>query len=125
MNEAFILGPRGQITAIQGPRGETPQCPSAKFKRGDVVKRRKLAYMADMPDEYVVAVAVPPNFPPDWVLADLLGKPRPLMHRIGRNAVTYLCVREGDKTPYLMQEKQLLASGKPPVEIGTIGETGA
>ena len=37
----FIIG-NGQITALQGPRGKTPECPDALFKKRDVVKVRRL-----------------------------------------------------------------------------------
>ena len=37
--QAFLIG-GGQIHRLIGPRGETPPCPEAKYKRGDVVKVR-------------------------------------------------------------------------------------
>ena len=39
-HEGFLIGD-GQIHRIVGERGETPPCPEAKFKRGDVVKVRR------------------------------------------------------------------------------------
>ena len=36
---AFLIG-NGQIHKIIGERGQTPPCPAAKFKSGDVVKVR-------------------------------------------------------------------------------------
>ena len=100
-------------------RGETPAVGNAKFKRGDVVKVRKLKALAHFPREAVVAVAIPPGFPSEYALADLVGEPRPLMITKAKNYISYILVNEGDKTPYLARESDLLESGKPPVEIGT------
>ena len=44
---AFILGPGGRITPLQGPRGTTPECPEAKFKKSDVVRIRRLKHLRD------------------------------------------------------------------------------
>ena len=103
-------------------RGETPPCEAAKFKRGDVVKVRRNKAVGHFPEELIVLVAIPPGFSPDDALADLLGKPRPVMTQVGRSSITYILCREGDQTPYKCCEKDLLPSGKPAVEIGSIGE---
>lgn len=106
-------------------RGETPPCPAACFKRGDVVRVRNRRYLAHFPREAIVAVAVPPGFPPEYALADLLGEVRPLMITAPSRAIKYILVVEGDRTPYLVRERDLLPSGKPPVEIGVIAREAA
>jgi hypothetical protein len=119
MSEAFLLGD-GKISRITGQRGETPPCPQAKFKRGDVVKVRNSKRLAHFPREAIVAVAIPPGFSPDDALADLVGEPRQLMKQVGRRAITYILVNDGDRTPYLIRETDLLPSGKEPIEIGSV-----
>jgi hypothetical protein len=117
--EAFLIG-GGKIHRLIGERGETPPCPEAKFKRGDVVKVRRNRAVGHFPAELIVLVAIPPGFSPDDALADLVGKPRPLMKQVGRRVVSYILCREGDSTPYSCREHDLLPSGKEPVEIGTV-----
>lgn len=117
MSEAFLIG-GGKVQRIIGQHGETPPCPGTKFKRGDVVKVRNTKALAHFPREAVIAVAIPPNFSPDYALADLVGEPRPLMYQVGARIITYILVREGDPKPYLVRESQILPSGKEPVEIG-------
>jgi hypothetical protein len=106
-------------------RGETPACAEAKFKRGDVVKLRNRAHLAALPRELVVAVAVPPGFAAEYALADLLSEPRPLMISRPRRVVSYVLVREGDPKPYQVLERDLVASGKPSIEIGSIARAPA
>lgn len=118
MTEAFLIG-NGQIHRLQGQRGETPACPTAKFSRGDVVKVRNQKAVAHFPRQAVVFGVVPPNFPPDWALADLVGEPRPFMHQAGFKTVRYIIGNEGDTTPYLAPENVLIATGEK-IEIGTI-----
>jgi hypothetical protein len=118
MSEAFLIG-GGRILRINGPRGETPACEGAKFKRGDIVKVRNRRALQHFPREAVVAVAIPPGFSPDFALADLVGEPRPLMAQVGARGITYVLVRENDPKPYLIRESNLLPSGKEPIEIGT------
>jgi len=118
---AMILG-NPPILILNRGRGETPPCEAAKFKRGDVVKVRRNKAVGHFPEELTVLVAIPPGFSPDDALADLLGKPRPVMTQVGRRSITYILCREGDQTPYNCCEKDLLPSGKPAVEIGSIGE---
>lgn len=115
--EAFLIG-GGKVHRLIGQRRETPPCPQAKFKRGDVVKVRNTKALSHFPREAVVAVAVPPDFSPDHALADLVGEPRPLMAQVGSPSVTYILIRENDTTPYIAGERDLLPSGKQPVEIG-------
>lgn len=104
--------------------GETPPCPDAIFKRGDVVKVRNSKALAHFPREAIVLVAIPPAFSPDWALADLLGEARPAMASVGRSVVTYVLCKEGDPKPYLALEKDLTPTGKT-VEIGSIKREGA
>ncbi len=120
-NEAFLIG-GGKIHRLTGQRGETPACPEAKFKRGDVVKVRRSKRLKHFPPELIVLAVIPIGFSPDDALADLLGKPRPFMKHVGRRAITYILCREGDQTPYSCLESDLLQSGKTPVEIGTVSE---
>ena len=119
---AFLIG-GGQVHRLVGPRGKTPLCPEAKFKRGDVVKIMRNKAVGHFPPELVVLVAVPPGFSPDDALADLVGRPRPLMKSVGKRVVTYILFREDDPTPYLCREKDLLPSGKEPIAIGAISTT--
>jgi hypothetical protein len=118
--QAFLIG-GGQIHRITGTRGETPPCSEARFKRGDVVKvRRTRAVGHFLPPELIVLVAVPPGFSPDDAMADLMGEPRPLMKQVGWRDVTYILCQEGSPKVYLCRERDLLPSGKDPVEIGTV-----
>jgi hypothetical protein len=117
--EAFLIG-SGKVHRIVGQRGETPLCPESKFKRGDVVKVRRDKAVGHFPAELVILVAVPPGFSPDDAMADLMGEPRPLMKQVGRRGVGYILCREGDQKAYHCRERDLLPSGKPPVEVGTV-----
>lgn len=100
--------------------GETPPCEAAQFKPGDVVNVRKRRHLAGFPSELVVLRAVPPGFPGEYAVADLLGEPRPLMISAPRRVVSYILCRDGDTTPYGVAERDLLPSGKPSIEIGTV-----
>lgn len=120
--EAFLIG-GGQIHRLTGRRGETPPCPEAKFKRGDVVKVRRNKSVGHFPAELVVLVAIPPGFSPDDALADLFDDPRPLMKQVGSRRITYILCREGDTTPYSCAERDLLPSGKEPVDVGTVSRS--
>lgn len=117
--QAFLIG-GGKIHRITGARGETPPCPEARFKRGDVVKVRRNRAVGHFPPELIVLVAVPPGFSPDDAMADLVGEPRPLMKQVGRRVVTYILCQEGSPKVYSCRERDLLPSGKEPVEIGTV-----
>mgnify|MGYP001596884875 FL=1 len=117
--QAFLIG-GGQIHRMTGERGETPPCPEAKFKRGDVVKVRRNQAVGHFPPELIVLVAIPPGFSPDDAMADLFGEPRPFMKQVGRRVVTYILCREDDPAAYTCRERDLLPSGKEPVEIGTV-----
>lgn len=114
---AILIGPGGQMTRIQGPRGQTPECPNAKFKRGDVVRVRRLRHLRHLPDRAAIAVAIPPGFSPDWAMADLRGAPRPLMHQVGSRSITYIVGFDSNPKPYLFNERDLLPSNEPPVDI--------
>lgn len=119
MGEAFLIG-GGHTSRITGPRGETPPCPEAKFKRGDIVRVRRNKAVGHWPAEMMVLVAIPPGFSPDDAMADLTGQPRPLMKQVGARTVTYLLYAEGSHAPYLCRERHLQPSGKEPVEIGSV-----
>jgi hypothetical protein len=120
--QVFLIG-SGQIHRITGARGETPSCPEVRFKRGDVVKVRRNRAVGHFPPELIVLVAVPPGFSPDDAMADLVGEPRPLMKEVGRRAVTYILCQEDSPKVYLCRERDLLSSGKEPVEIGTVSRS--
>lgn len=124
MSEAFLIG-GGQILGITGKCGETPPCPEAKFKRGDIVKVRRNRAVGHWPTELVVLAVVPPGFSPDDAMADLVGEPRPLMKQVGQQAVSYILGREDDQRSYHCPERHLLPSGKEPVEIGSVRMAGA
>ena len=117
--QALLIG-GGKILQITGERGETPPCPEAKFKPGDVVKVRRNKAVGHFPPELIVLVAIPPGFSPDDALADLVGEPRPVMKEVGRRTISYILCRENDKTVYTCRERDLLSSGKEPVEIETV-----
>lgn len=93
--------------------GETPPCPNATFKPGDVVKWK------GMGDGYIVAVAVPPGFPAEYALADLTKTARPLMITKPSRTIHYIMVREGDPRPYLGRQNNLKATGKT-VDLGSV-----
>ena len=122
MSEAYLIG-GGKIQRLTGCRGETPPCADARFARGDVVRVRRNKAVGHLPSELVVLVAIPPGFSPDDALADLISAPRPLMKEVGSPSITYILCRENDPTAYLCRERNLLPSGKDPVDIGTISVT--
>lgn len=117
--QAFLIS-GGQIHRLIGKHGKTPPCPEARFQRGDVVKVRRNRAVGHFPPELIVLVAVPPGFSPDDAMADLVGEPRPLMKQVGRRVVTYILCQEDSPKVYLCRERDLLPSGKEPVEIGTV-----
>lgn len=117
MAEVLIIGPGGQIIKLLGVIGETPKCPEAKFKVGDVVRVRRLKFLRHLPDIAAVAAVVPPNYSPDWAMADLRGTPRPLLYAVGSRQIQYIVGFDQNPKPYLMKEKYLLPSDEPPVEI--------
>jgi hypothetical protein len=104
-------------------RGETPPCPDAIFKRGDVVKVRNTTALAHFPREAIVASVIPPGFSPNWALADLVGEARPAMARVGARKVTYIFVVEGGAKVWRAREKDLTPTGKT-VEIGSVKREG-
>lgn len=117
--EAFLIG-GGSVHRLIGHHRETPPCPDARFHKGDVVRVRRNKRVGHFPAELIVLVAIQPGFSPDDALADLVGKPRPFLHKGGRRSITYLLCREGDTTPYCCAERELLPSDKPPVEIESV-----
>lgn len=94
--------------------GKTPECPEAKFKIGDVVRRRNLKHLSHLPEQAVIALIVPPGFPPEYAWADMKKEPRPLMVSKGRRIVQYIVGFEGDRQPHLMTEKSFF-----PEPVGT------
>lgn len=116
---AFIFG-NGEMRRIEGMVGETPPCPTAKYAPGDIVRIRRNMAVGHFPHELVVLVAVPPGFSPDHAIADLIGKPRPLMVRCGCRQISYILADpDGGTTPFHCRERDVLrAVGR--VEIGSI-----
>jgi hypothetical protein len=109
--------------------GETPSCPDAIFKRGDVVLVRRCKRLEHVPLEMIVVAAIPSLFPPVWVLADLLCVPRkPDPRPVTFCDVTYFLAKVSDPEAYLdaylLREKDLTPTGKS-VEIGSIKREGA
>ena len=115
----WLIG-NAEMTPVTGKLGTTPNCPDAKFQRGDVVKIRNKKSLRHFPREAVIAVAIPPGFSPDNALSDLLNEPRKLMVQVGSKSITYILVQEGNPVPYLIKERDILPSGKPKIEIGTV-----
>ena len=105
------------VQVLDAGRGETPACPEAKFKPGDVVKVRRFKHLMEYPEIAAVAVVVPPGFPAEYALADAHGKPRPLMITKPRRCVSYICGFQGDTAPVLFDEKYLRPSGEPPADV--------
>jgi hypothetical protein len=123
MSHPLLLG--NVIEIKDAGRGETPDCPDARFKAGDVVNVRRIKALASFPPQMVVLKAVPAGFPAGYALADLVGEPRPLMISAPRRCITYILC-EGDKepaTPYVARESDLLPSGKEGFTIGTVGRS--
>lgn len=121
MSNPLLLG-HAILMPTDAGRGETPPCPDAKFKPGNIVEVSRRKALADWPGEMVVLKAIPPGFPADYALADLVGEPRPLMIQAPRRCITYVCC-EPDKepaSPYVVKERDLRASDKQGFEIGTV-----
>lgn len=115
---AYLIGPPGTpVMILQGERGTTPPCPEGKFKKNDMVRLRNRRHFSKLPKIAAIAAVIPPGFSPDWALADLRGEPRPLLHQVGSRQITYLVGFEGNRTPYLFKERDLLPSDLPPAEI--------
>jgi len=110
VTESFLLGPNGQMTKLQGPRGTTPDVPEALFAKNEVVRVRRLKHLRDLPEDGVVVAVVPPHISPDHVWDDLCGKPRRLMHRVPLGRIGYFVAFEGNQTAYLLREKNLAKS---------------
>ena len=62
---AFLIGPGGQVTKLQGPRGTTPDCPQAKFQPNEIVRIRRLRHLRHLPEIGAIAAVIPPGFSPD------------------------------------------------------------
>lgn len=118
-SQAFLIC-GGKFHEIIGEKGETPPCPQARFKRGDIVTPRRNKAVGHFPSELIVLVAVPPGFSRDDALADLLGEPRPLMKRVGERSITYILCSGENSGVYSCRERDLLPSGKDSIEIGTV-----
>ena len=114
---AFIIGPGGQVTRIEGQRGTTPLCPDAIFKPNDVVRVRRLKHLRHLPVLGAIAVVVPPGFSADHAWDDFCGRPRRLMASAPTARVRYIVGFEGDPKPHLLAESALMPSGEPAAEV--------
>ncbi|MCK1693672.1 hypothetical protein [Bradyrhizobium sp. 144] len=120
MSNPLLLG--NIIEIKDAGRGETPDCPGAKFKAGDIVNVRRTKALASFPPQMVVLKAVPSGFPAAYALADLVDEPRPLMISAPRRCIIYILC-EADKvpaTPYFVRESDLRPSDKEGFTIGTV-----
>lgn len=113
----FLIGPGGQFLELRGPTGVTPDCPEALFQKNAVVRVRRLEHLKHLPELGAVVAVVPPGFSPDWAWDDLCGRPRRLLHQVPTNKVQYIVAFEGDQTPHLMRERDLVATKEPPAEV--------
>ena len=119
----LVIGPHGQMARLEGPTGPTPPCSEAKFKVGDVLRVRRRKHLGNYRGQLcAVAAVVPPNYSPDWAMADLRGRPRPLMAAVGRNCVQYIVGFEESRTPLLIREKYLVESGESPTVVQIEGQ---
>ncbi|CAA7621138.1 hypothetical protein [Magnetospirillum sp. UT-4] len=114
MNPILIVKDAGHGTA--------PPCPAAKFGPGDVVKVRRRAHLKHLPGQAAIAVVVPPGFPAEHALADARHEPRPLMTTIPSRSITYIVAFDGNPTPHLLRETDLIATGLPKVPVGWADE---
>jgi hypothetical protein len=114
---AFIIGPGGRMTHIEGARGTTPPCPEAMFKPNDVVRVRRLRHLRHLPVLGAIAVVVPPGFSADHAWDDFCGRPRRLMHVAPSARVYYIVGFEGDPAPHLLPERALMPSGEARAEV--------
>lgn len=114
----YIFGPGGLVGRLQGPHGVTPECPEAKFKTREVVHVRRLKHLRHLPARGAVVAVIAPGFSPDHAWDDLRGRPRRLMAQVPARAVTYIIAFEGDTSPHLMRERDLLpAPGEPLADV--------
>ncbi len=112
------------LLVLNAGRGTTPPCLDASYEPGDVVTVRRRKHLKDIPESLVVLVAIPPGFPADYALADMLGEPRPLMIQKPRRCIQYILCREGDTKPYCIAERDLRPTTER-IEIGTISREAA
>ena len=117
MSDAFLIGPGGQMTRLEGQRGTTPECPEAKFSVRQVVRVRRLKHLRHLPVLGAIVAVVPPGFSPDHALDDLHRKPRRLLYQVPVQHVTYIVALEGDRVPHLLREAYLLPTNEPPADI--------
>jgi hypothetical protein len=122
-SQVFLIG-NGQVTALTGQRGTTPECPEALFKPRDVVRIRRLKHLRHLPALGAIAAVVPPGFSPDWAWDDLCKRPRRLMCQVPKRVVTYIVAFEGDGVPAILRESSLLPTNEPPAEIAIAGRDG-
>jgi hypothetical protein len=114
----ILGGGNPPLVILNRGHGVTPECPQAKFKRGNVVRVRNLKWLANTPKHAAVFCVVPPGFSPDDAYADALGKPRPVMSQVGSAAIKYIIVGSyGNGRPWLVPERVLIATDEPDVEI--------
>lgn len=106
------------ILVMNAGRGETPPCPQAKFRPGNMVRTRKLKWLREAAGRTgSIAAVVPPGFPPEYAIADAAGRARPLMISQERSFVQYIVAFAGDGRPWLIREKALLPTDLPDAPV--------
>lgn len=115
-DNAYLIG-NDQIIKLEGPRGTTPECPEAKFKRSAVVKVRRLKHLQHLPEFGAVVGIVPPGFSSDHAWDDLCGRPRRLMCQVPSRKIQYIIAFEDDPVPHVILESALLPTDQPTAEV--------
>jgi hypothetical protein len=112
---------RHVLLVTNAGHGSTPPWLSARFSKGDVVSVSRGEATGHFPPEMIVIGIVPPWFPVEYALADLLMEPRPLMITKEKRVGQYILIEnESSRSPFVCPERYLKPSGKPSIEIGTI-----
>ena len=84
--------------------------PGAKFPDDSLVKVRRLKHLRHLPEIGAVVACVPAGVSPSYVWADRQGKPRPLMVQVECRTTAYLIAFEGDLSPHVIKERDLIAT---------------
>ena len=101
----------GILLVLDAGHGETPVYPGALYRVGDVVRVRRLKHLRALPAVGVVAVVVPPDWPPEYALADATGNPRPLIISQPHRTLSYLVGFEGQPRAVHLRQTELRRTG--------------
>lgn len=108
----------GQVLHIQDAgHGTTPDCPQARYAKGQIVTRRAARWLAGKPMVCLIIAVVPPGFPADYALADAAGTARPLVTGKPRRVVSYIVGFEGHLAPALLLERDILSATGETAEV--------